>query len=70
MAAVHVLQYCEYDKVAIGYGGTGFQLDRSNEARLDEMLSKAQSDAGTRGTSVLVNCLIGRTSFREGSLSV
>jgi acetolactate synthase-like protein len=63
------LAFCQYDKVAEGYGGRGYQLDRTNEDKMVDVFQQAQSDS-THGHSVLVNCLIGKTSFREGSMSV
>ena len=55
--------------VAEGYGGKGYRIDRTNEDIIEEVLKQAQKDAA-EGSSVLVNCLIGKTSFREGSISV
>ena len=62
-------QFLEYNKVAEGYGGKGFLLDRTNEDQLDDIITEAQREC-KQGNSVLVNCLIGKTSFREGSISV
>jgi len=55
--------------VAEGYGGVGLRIDRSNESEIEGVLRRAQHEAG-QGHSVLVNCLIGKTSFRDGSISV
>lgn len=55
--------------MAKGYGGTGWRMDRSNEEEMVSMLQRAQKEC-KEGTSVLVNCLIGKTTFREGSISV
>ncbi|KAL5007513.1 hypothetical protein ScPMuIL_016319 [Solemya velum] len=63
------LAFCDYDKVAEGYGGAGFVLDRSNEDSLKEVLQDALK-THREGKSVLINVLIGKTNFREGSLSV
>ena len=63
------VQFCDYQTVAEGYGGIGLLLDRSNEAEISDVLRRAQLSA-SQGRSVLVNCLIGRTSFRDGSISV
>ena len=62
-------QFCEYQTVAEGYGGTGHRLDRSNEDIMEDILRKAQKQC-KEGKSVLLNCLIGKTTFREGSISV
>lgn len=55
--------------VARGYGGRGYKIDRSNESQISEIFRQAQSDYA-QGHSVLINCLIGKTNFREGSMSV
>ncbi len=55
--------------VAKGYGGAGVRLDRSNEANIRDVITQAQKDA-KNGTPVLINCLIGKTNFRDGSISV
>jgi len=59
----------DYERVAEGYGGVGLRLDRSNESQIEDVLRDAQR-AASDGRSVLVNCLIGKTSFRDGSISV
>ncbi len=64
-----VLQFSSYETVAIGYGGKGILLDRSNEDKMAEVLKDVQKQCKD-GNSVLVNCLIGKTNFREGSISV
>lgn len=66
---VSLLQFCDYDVVARGYGGEGLRLDRTNEHELDHVVQQAQSEA-RGGKPVLINCLIGKTKFREGSISV
>lgn len=65
-----MLAYCEYEKVAEGYGGRGYRLDRGmDDASIKDVLTKAQEVSRT-GQPVLVNCLIGTTDFRKGSISV
>ena len=63
------MQFCDYETVAKGYGGNGYRLDRSNEDKMEEVIKQAQKDAKD-GTAVLLNCLIGKTNFRDGSISV
>ncbi len=64
------LSYCDYQTVAKGFGGEGFKLDRtSSNERIQAVLQEAKEIARA-GTPVLINCLIGKTNFREGSLSV
>lgn len=64
------LSYCEYDVVARGFGGVGFKLDRNcSEDRIDEVMEEAKK-VSQMGTPVLINCLIGKSDFRDGSISV
>ena len=62
-------QFSDYHVVVEGFGAKGYKIDRTNEDKLEKILRKAQEDC-RNGQSVLVNCLIGKTSFRDGSLSV
>lgn len=55
--------------VAKGFGGVGIKMDASNESNIEEVLQKARSEHG-KGKSVLINVLIGKTNFREGSISI
>lgn len=67
------LAYCEYEKVAEGYGGLGFRLDAETTptARyIRSVLEKAKETARNRGKPVLINALIGKSDFRAGSISV
>jgi len=66
---VWCVQFSQYHVVAEGYGGVGMLLDRSNEAQMEDVFIGAQREA-CQGRSVLVNCLVGKTSFRDGSISV
>lgn len=63
------LAYCSYNTVAEGFGGRGYLLDRTNEDEMETVLRAAQKDTA-EGHSVVLNCLIGKTKFREGSISV
>ncbi|XP_052828506.1 2-hydroxyacyl-CoA lyase 2 isoform X2 [Octopus bimaculoides] len=63
------LSFSSYHTVAEGFGGKGYQLDRSNEEQIPTILRQCQKDA-REGHSVLINALIGKTNFREGSISV
>lgn len=64
------LSYCDYDTVAKGFGGEGFKLDRTcSEEEIDRVMEEAKM-ISRKGTPVLINCLIGRSSFRDGSISV
>jgi acetolactate synthase-like protein len=51
-------------------GGIGFQLDRTNENEMIDIFKQANELNQQQRKSVLINCLIGKTNFREGSISV
>ena len=55
--------------VAKGFGGVGMKIDRSHDSCLEETLQKAREEY-KKGNSVLINALIGKTNFRDGSISV
>lgn len=63
------LAYTDYDVVAKGFGGVGLKMDRSNDSNIEEVLQLARKEHAS-GKSVLINALIGKTDFRDGSLSV
>uniref|UniRef100_A0A3Q2QTH3 2-hydroxyacyl-CoA lyase 2 n=1 Tax=Fundulus heteroclitus TaxID=8078 RepID=A0A3Q2QTH3_FUNHE len=58
-----------YHTVADGYGGKGYLVGRENEDQLRDIIQQAQRDA-REGKATLLNVLIGKTNFREGSISV
>lgn len=63
------LVFADYHVVADGYGGKGYLLKREDEDRLSDVIKQAQKDT-REGKAVLLNVLIGKTNFREGSISV
>ncbi|KAM9263949.1 2-hydroxyacyl-CoA lyase 2 [Morus bassanus] len=63
------LEYLDYHAVAEALGGKGFMVGRPDCERLDAILRAAQ-DACRQGRPVLINALIGKTDFRDGSISV
>ena len=63
------LSFCSYELVASGYGGVGLQMQNNDPTEIRSMLLKAKEIART-GKPVLINCLIGKSDFREGSLAV
>ncbi|XP_043072560.1 2-hydroxyacyl-CoA lyase 2 [Puntigrus tetrazona] len=63
------LAFTDYHIVADGYGGKGYLIGREDESQLDDIIKKAQKECG-EGKAVLLNVLIGKTNFREGSISV
>ncbi len=62
-----VLSRTRYDLVAEGLGGRGFNVTELSQ--LPEVLREAQALA-RQGVPVLVNCHIGKTDFRKGSISM
>jgi acetolactate synthase-1/2/3 large subunit len=62
-----VLTRNDYHTVAAGYGAVGLLLKHPSEigAVLDEAKRVAAS-----GKPVVINCWIGKTAFREGSISI
>mmetsp|Transcript_21989 Transcript_21989/g.38951 ORF Transcript_21989/g.38951 Transcript_21989/m.38951 type:complete len:694 (-) Transcript_21989:7-2088(-) len=67
--AACVLDYLDYEKSAEGLGGIGIKLEDPSDD-LAAKFRQAQRLAQTEKRPVLVNALIGKTDFREGSLSV
>jgi len=62
------LEYCQYDLVSQGYGGRGLVINTPND--VVGILRHAQHMVNEDKMPVVVNAIIGRTNFREGSLSV
>ncbi|XP_074162838.1 2-hydroxyacyl-CoA lyase 2 [Sminthopsis crassicaudata] len=63
------LTYTDYHVVAQGLGSQGFLLSRENEEKAVEVLQTAQQRC-REGQPVLINVLIGKSDFRDGSISV
>ncbi|XP_076139015.1 2-hydroxyacyl-CoA lyase 2 [Alosa pseudoharengus] len=63
------LAFTDYHTVADGFGGIGHLIGRENEAQLDDIIKEAQRQS-REGRATLLNVLIGKTNFREGSISV
>lgn len=61
------LRKSDYHRVAEGFGGKGFLLDRKED--IDRVFKEAKK-AARNGHPVLVNALIGKTDFRKGSISM
>lgn len=61
--------FADYHVVADGYGGKGYLIGRKEEEQLRDIIRQAQEEAH-KGRAVLLNVLIGKTNFREGSISV
>ncbi|KAI6231968.1 2-hydroxyacyl-CoA lyase 2 [Aphelenchoides besseyi] len=63
------LDFTHYEKTAESLAAKGVLLDEKNEEKTEDILKSAIE--GTRnGDSTLVNALVGKTNFREGSISV
>ena len=65
----NVLKYSPYENIAASLGGKGYCL-RSPEDDIGQVVRQAQADAAAGGAPVLINALLGRSNFREGSISV
>uniref|UniRef100_A0A674N0H9 2-hydroxyacyl-CoA lyase 2 n=1 Tax=Takifugu rubripes TaxID=31033 RepID=A0A674N0H9_TAKRU len=63
------LAFTDYHVVADGYGGKGYLIGRNQEDQLRDIIGQAQEET-REGKAVLLNVLIGKTNFREGSISV
>lgn len=63
------LAYTDYHKAAMGLGAQGLILSRDNEDQVVKVLRDGQKLC-QEGHAVVVNILIGRTDFRDGSISV
>lgn len=63
------LAFTDYHVVADGFGGKGFLMGREDEDRMSDIIKQAQKEA-REGKATLINVLIGKTNFREGSISV
>lgn len=61
--------FADYHVVADGYGGKGYLIVRNQEDQLRDIIRQAQEET-REGKAVLLNVLIGKTNFREGSISV
>ncbi|XP_037784059.1 2-hydroxyacyl-CoA lyase 2-like [Penaeus monodon] len=62
------LAYCDYHKAAEGLGAKGVLI--GSKDNVTEKLKEVQEIYEKEGASVLANVLIGKTKFREGSISV
>ncbi|XP_037533697.1 2-hydroxyacyl-CoA lyase 2 [Nematolebias whitei] len=63
------LFFTDYHTVADGYGGKGYLVGRENGEQLSDIIRKVQKET-REGRATLLNVLIGKTNFREGSISV
>ena len=62
-----VLRRSDYHLVAEGFGAEGFLLEKEED--IDDVL-RAARQAADEGRPVLINAMIGKTDFRDGSISM
>ncbi len=65
-----LFQRCAYESVAEAFGAIGMRLSKTDEAVLEKRFDDAIRRSRDEAKSLLVNVLIGKTDFREGSISV
>jgi len=63
------IDYLKYETVVEGYGGTGCCISAPDSAEIAQTIAQARRALHETGKPVLINALVGRTSFREGSIS-
>ncbi|GAB6026225.1 hypothetical protein CHUAL_012432 [Chamberlinius hualienensis] len=63
------LKYSDYHKIGMALGGKGILLGAEDKDKLKDKFKEALQ-LSKDGHSVVINALIGRTKFREGSISV
>ncbi|XP_064479503.1 2-hydroxyacyl-CoA lyase 2-like [Ornithodoros turicata] len=63
------LAFLDYHKSVEGLGARGIIATAADKDNMKDIYTKARQ-LYAQGHSVLINCLIGKTSFREGSISV
>lgn len=64
------LTYTDYNRVAEGFGAIGYKISEDAEISDKEILKTTRSDLIDKNNTVVVNALIGKTKFRDGSISV
>jgi len=64
------LAYTHYEKAVEAFGAEGILLSTDNEDSMKDEYRKAREANENGGKTVLVNAFIGKSSFREGSISV
>lgn len=65
------LEYTNYEQAVLPFGANGYKLDATNEKEIGKIIEEAiNKTKGDNGKPALVNCLIGKSSFRDGSVSV
>lgn len=62
------LTYTEYHKVAEGFGAKGYKITNESEMISANIIENSKKDSDR--STVVVNSLIGKTKFRDGSISI
>lgn len=62
------LAYTDYHKVAEGFGAKGYKIEDESEMKSKNIIELSKKD--NERNTVVVNALIGKTKFRDGSISV
>lgn len=64
------LAHTDYDRVAVGFGANGTKLVNDDDVDKLDAIEKARSDLADSNKTTIINALIGKTKFRQGSISV
>lgn len=64
------LAHSDYHKVAQGFGTQGYLLKEDEDLDEKALVSESIKKLASTDTGVVVNALIGKTKFRDGSISV
>ena len=62
------LNYCDYHLIAQGYGAIGLKVDSNDQIK--ETIEQARNLYYQTNKPICINALIGKSNFREGSISV
>lgn len=65
-----VLAHTDYHEVAKGFGASGLKLMEDCDLDDKKLLEEAKKDLVEGNNCVVVNALIGKTKFRDGSISI
>jgi len=63
------LAFSNYHDIPLAFGGKGELINRDNEKNIEKILESV-SKRNSTGESIVVNVLLGKTDFRDGSISV
>lgn len=63
------LSFSNYHEIPPAFGAKGEKITREDEKNIENIFQKA-SKSSSSGDSIVLNVLIGKTDFRDGSISV